>query len=89
MAGEAAANGWILDRHIPIALIGALVLQTAGVAWWAASIDARLTAVERAATGMDETREAITRLDEKLSGMKDLVQRIDRRTEQLEERKMR
>jgi hypothetical protein len=40
-------NTWHLDRRVPIALIGAVVLQTLGVAWWAAGVTFRLDDHER------------------------------------------
>lgn len=33
-----AAEPWHLDRHIPIALILAIIGQTAGAVWWASTI---------------------------------------------------
>jgi hypothetical protein len=40
---EVAANSvWHLDRRVPIAIITALAVQTAGIVWWAASLSARV-----------------------------------------------
>lgn len=33
---------WHADKRIPLALILALIVQTAGVAWWAATMDANV-----------------------------------------------
>lgn len=33
---------WKLDRHIPIAVIFALLAQTGGVVWWASTISSRV-----------------------------------------------
>jgi hypothetical protein len=38
---------WKLDRHIPIAVIFAMLVQTGGAVWWAAGISSRVdTATE-------------------------------------------
>lgn len=38
---------WHLDRRVPIALILAVLAQTAGVFWWASNIQTRMEALER------------------------------------------
>lgn len=38
MADKPEAEPWHLDRHIPIALILAIIGQTAGAVWWASTI---------------------------------------------------
>lgn len=40
-------DSWHLDKRIPIALIGAVVIQTLGVGWWAATMQARQEAHEK------------------------------------------
>jgi len=45
---------WHLDRKVPITIIVALLLQTAGVVWWAASEEARLTAVMQRDAAQDD-----------------------------------
>lgn len=37
---------WHLDRRVPVALILAIAVQTASAIWWAASQNARVTALE-------------------------------------------
>jgi hypothetical protein len=41
-----AAQGWHLDKKVPISLIIAMFLQFAGVIWYAGKIDARVAALE-------------------------------------------
>lgn len=47
---DPASGNWHLDKRIPIALIMAVVVQTIGAVWWAATISAQVEAgsVERA-----------------------------------------
>lgn len=37
------AEGWHLDKRVPIAIIGAIIGQGAMIIWWAAGVDARLS----------------------------------------------
>lgn len=71
---------WHLDKRVPIALIVTIVLQTAGLVWWAASLEGRLMRVERDTAALiaadakinDDMRRAaeyLARLDERLASM--------------------
>lgn len=42
MALEGASEPWHLDKRVPLALIGALFFQTAGIVWWASTMQAGL-----------------------------------------------
>ena len=66
---------WHLDKKVPIALIFALFVQTAGAFWWASAQDGRLIRLEEkvALTAADGTR--ITRLEVMRD---DLGRRLDR-----------
>ena len=44
-------NAWHLDKKIPISLIGAIVLQTFGFGFWAATLNARVGYLEQNAPG--------------------------------------
>jgi hypothetical protein len=53
-----AERHWTLDKRVPLALILTVIVQTAGVVWWASSIantvssqGARLVAVENQRAG--------------------------------------
>ena len=37
-----AETHWTLDRRVPVAIIFAILLQSAGAIWWAASIQGRV-----------------------------------------------
>lgn len=41
-------QGWRVDKHIPIAVIVTILIQTCGAFWWAATVTARIDALERA-----------------------------------------
>ena len=37
----------MIDRHIPLALLIGLMVQTGGVVWWAATLSTRVDALEK------------------------------------------
>lgn len=40
-------QGWRIDKHIPVAVIIAIAVQTAGVIWWASDLSTRIDILER------------------------------------------
>ena len=70
--------GWHLDRHVPVALIGALLMQTAWLGWWASGVAFRLDDHERRVSSLERTEsiqtqqftsiaERLAHIDERLS----------------------
>lgn len=57
---------WHLDKKVPLALIGTIVMQTIMVTWWAANASARLEAVEKKVEAAAPQAERIVRLEEKI-----------------------
>jgi len=47
MTETEAQRHWALDKHVPIALIFAIAMQSAGAVWWAAGITERMDQIER------------------------------------------
>jgi hypothetical protein len=85
------AEAWHLDKRVPIALIVTLVLQTGGMVWWAASLQATVSQQGQAiaalrsgeaARAIEERRisEALARLDERMRAQTEILQRLDRAT---------
>jgi hypothetical protein len=80
-----ATNGthWRLDKHIPIALLAAIGMQTAIAIWWAASVSASVTAI---AVRVDklENNTALTiaqgnqlaAVDAKMTNMQDSIKEV-------------
>lgn len=62
-----------------IALCAGLLIQTAGIVWWGAHIDQRMSAVEEKVNATAGAAETIARLDERTSGLVTTVNRIDAR----------
>lgn len=77
MAAEDPATGsWHLDRRVPVALIVTIVLQTGGIIWWAAGINARVDHLEKQFSGTITYGEKIIRLEENVIGIKEGVSDI-------------
>lgn len=89
---DPAAGTFHFDKRIPVALIITLLAQTAGVVWWAATLQAAqaksemdLRRLEVQAERFDVTRmdlsTRVIRIEEKLSSQSDTLQRILRSVE--------
>lgn len=83
---------WTLDRRVPIALIWTILAQTGLAVWWArgqqANIDTalqRLTVLE-AQRSSDRVAERLSTLESQMQDAKDVLRRIDDRTERLIDR---
>jgi len=92
MSVDPAAGNFHIDKRVPIALIVTIVVQTAGIVWWAAGIQATQeqaavnvarieTRVDRIDTARDDLNTRVIRIEEKLVGQTDMLQRILRSVE--------
>ena len=83
---------WHMDKRIPVALIFAIFIQTAGAVWWASDINSRLTRTEQDMRGNREQIESIRlsgqvhavqlgRIEESLSGVRSDITRLLRALE--------
>ena len=86
---EAMVREWHLNRGVIITLIVALLSNAGATAWWAATMETRVTANERSIARNDgristvEVRQrdadtATARLEERLIAMNATLQRIER-----------
>lgn len=82
---------WHIGKEIPIATIVVLVLQTAGVVWWAASTSAEVRFVKEAAIAGQSVQATIDRKQDDevqrsegrvISRLGELSQKLDRLIEQ-------
>src|SRR3546814_5575656 len=90
MAAE--RENWHLDRRVPLALILALTVQTGGIVWWAATLQANGEALQtrveklaaQASSGL-QIGERIARLEERLEGVRsDTGRRSEEHTSELQ-----
>jgi hypothetical protein len=68
-----------IDARITLALILALILETAGGLLWAGRAAARLEEVERAVATQPEVAERLARLEEQVTDARRSLARIERR----------
>lgn len=86
------ASQWKIDRHVPLALIGAILLQSAVGIWWAASFsatttgrldasDTRVTAIERqmitTVSAAGPVSERLVRVEVQIGTIKETVDKIE------------
>jgi TolA-binding protein len=78
---------WHLDKRVPLALIVAIALQTAGAIWWAASINGEVQSTRQRVDRLDVQVEAIRnasqaqavqlgRIEESVRGMRSDISRL-------------
>ena len=65
-ASDPDDNQWHLDRRIPIAIVAAIVVQTASIMFWVGSIDTRVSMLERSQAANMDVRERVIRMEEQL-----------------------
>lgn len=69
---------WHLDKRVPIALLLAMLIQTGGAFWWAATISERINNLEKRADASAPQADRLTRVEVKLDGVMDSIGRVER-----------
>lgn len=69
---------WHLDKRVPIALLLAILVQTGGGFWWAATTSERINSLEKRADAVAPQSERLTRVEVKLEGVQDGITEIKR-----------
>ena len=80
-------NHWTLDKRVPLVLIFAIVIQTGGFVWWAATTSASLAQVVKDTVALSERvarvemigpplSERLIRVETILSTQQDVLQQI-------------
>ncbi len=76
---------WHLDKRVPVAIIFAIVVQTAGALWWAASMTERMGQIERRMEAASVRSQNVDNLvAAQAAQIAVLVTRIDEQTRQLD-----
>ena len=78
---------WHLDKRVPLALILAISLQSAGMIWWAAQLDGRVRHLEVASSAASDINARLIRVEVQLANQTETLDRIDRRVEKFTERR--
>ncbi len=53
---------WSVDRKVPLALIFAIFMQTAGAFWWAGKVDTRLMTLEDSSEAANQAIHELTEI---------------------------
>ena len=69
---------WHLDKRVPLALIVTIVVQTAGLVWWASSLSERVNSLERTREATAPQGDRLTRVEVKLEVVQQGIERIER-----------
>lgn len=75
--------GWKLDRHVPVALVVTILLQTGAALTWSGAAAERLTALERRSSRTDEMVERTARLEEQSKAMRASLMRIEEKLDRV------
>lgn len=67
---------WHLDRRVPISMILAILIQTGGVMWWAASANERLNSLEQKMLLVAPQGDRLTRVEVNIETIKDSLTEI-------------
>jgi len=80
---DTTAGHWHLDRRVPIAMIVAIFMQTAGIVWWASNMDARLEQVEKEQTRRQTQESRLVALEVRLQAISENIVAMRRSLEML------
>lgn len=69
-------GGWKVDKHIPVALIVAVLVQFGGSVYWAAQMDARLSHLEAIQRSTPNPSERIVRVEVGMESIKERLAEI-------------
>ena len=64
-------RGWRIDKHIPVALLIAILIQTCGAIWWAASISGRVSTLEQQNAALIPLTAAVAKVETSIIDMKE------------------
>jgi len=90
---------WHLDKKVPIALIGALLIQAGTIIWWASGLEGRMTSYDRRISAneaeisktdsaQDTITERLTRIEERTSATNAMLTRIEAYLSIIEEKRI-
>lgn len=70
-------GAWHLDKKVPLALIFAILVQTAMGFWWASGINERVVVLERGAVSTAPQADRLTRVEVKVDGVQRTLDKIE------------
>lgn len=76
-------SGWRIDRHVPVALVLTIILQTGAALMWSGAAAERLSALEARSARTDEVVERTARLEEQSKAMRAALVRIEEKLDRV------
>lgn len=67
---------WHLDKRVPIALIFAMCMQTAGIVWWGATTSEKVTVLKERLDAIAPQADRLTRVEVNIESIKDSLTEI-------------
>lgn len=80
-------NSWQIDRHIPIAVIVAILVQSGAIVWWAGKLDSRVQALEARGLEYSVLLDRVSRMEEKVTLLKETTSQMNQKLETIITRK--
>lgn len=77
---------WVLDKRIPLAVVVTIILQTAGMVWWAANLSNRVSNLEQTSTNERDRGDRLIRLETQQEAVKETLGTINRKLDRVIER---
>lgn len=81
-----ANQHWTIDKRIPIAVIVAIISQTAAGIWWAATTDSRVSTLEDKAEQQQTYDTRIQSLERDMPVIREKIQNIEKTTDRIEKK---
>lgn len=78
-------GAWHLDKKVPLALIFAILVQTAMGFWWASGLTERVVVLERGAVNSAPQGDRLTRVEVKVDGVQRTLDKIEALVQQRQE----
>lgn len=69
-------NKWHLDRRVPISLIFAILVQTGGFFWWAATTSEKVSVLKERLDAIAPQADRLTRVEVNIESIKDSLTEI-------------
>lgn len=69
-------TSWVIDKHIPLALLCAIGVQSCTAVWWAASVSGRIDVLERQANASAPISERLVKLETKFDSVSETLTEI-------------
>ncbi len=86
MAAKQEKQGWMINKHIPVEFIIAMIIQTIAIvgagSWWASRIDTRVDYLELEIVDQDEIADRLSRVETGITFMRDDLRRLNKKLDE-------